>query len=76
MNRKTFLNAYTVVMAFLVVAMNLAAIDLTGKKQYEHAAVDIWIWVSLLSILGIIAICIVIHEIKQEEREQKDNGAV
>jgi hypothetical protein len=72
MKRNTFLNAYTVVLAFLVVAMNLAAIDVTGKKQYEHAIVDIWIWVGLLSFMGIAAICILIRESRQEQREQAD----
>lgn len=72
MKRSTFLNAYTLVMAFLVVAMNLAAIDVTIKKQYEHALVDIWIWVGLLTFMGIAAICILISESRQEQREQAD----
>ena len=66
------MNAYTVVLVLLVVAMNLAAIDVTCKKQYEHALVDIWIWVGLLTFMGIAAICILISESRQEQREQAD----
>jgi hypothetical protein len=70
MKRSTFLNAYTVVLVLLVLAMNLAAIDVTCKKQYEHAIVDIWIWVGLLSFMAIASTCVLIREAIQQEREQ------
>lgn len=77
MKRSTFLNGYAIMMAVLMVAMNISAAVITVNHTIVAALADLWIWVGLLDVMGVVAIWTLIREVRDErEQREKSNGAV
>lgn len=70
MKRSTFLNGYAIVMAILMVAMNISAAVITVNHTIVAAIADLWIWVGLLDVMGIVGIWTLIREARDEQELQ------
>jgi hypothetical protein len=69
MKRSTFLNGYAIVMAILMVAMNISAAVITANHTIVAAIADLWIWVGLIDVMGIVGIWTLIREARDERVE-------
>jgi hypothetical protein len=71
MKRSTFLNGYAIVMAILMVAMNISAAVITVNHTIVAALADLWIWVGLIDVMGIVGIWTLIREARDEEEQKQ-----